>query len=53
MHKHIHMQTKQRLIDSQRPPDTVMIGCSAWAREAGPLQAEADALILELTKVRG
>ena len=45
------VQTKQKLIDSNQTPDTVMIGCSAWARDAGALQPEADALIIALSKV--
>ena len=45
------VQTKQKLVDSGQFPDTMMIGCSAWARDAGELQPEADALVIELTKV--
>ena len=45
------MQTKKKLIADGNPPDTVMIGCSAWARDAGAFQKDADDLVVELTKV--
>ena len=45
------VQTKKKLIKDGNPPDTVMIGCSAWARDAGDLQSAADDLVVKLTKV--
>ena len=45
------VETKRKLIESGDPPDTVMISCSAWARDAGALQSEADVLVHELTQV--
>lgn len=44
------VQTKKKLIADGNPPDTVMIGCSAWARDAGAYQKDADDLVVELTK---
>jgi len=44
------VQTKEKLIKDGDTPDTVMIGCSAWARDAGAYQKDADDLVVELTK---
>jgi hypothetical protein len=44
------VQTKKKLADRKRLPDTVMIGTSAWARAAA-LEHKSDQLIKDLTKV--
>jgi hypothetical protein len=42
------VQTKKKLADAGNLPDTVMIGCSAWARDTGKLKQEADKLLIDL-----
>ena len=44
------VETKKRLEEQGETPDTVMIGCSAWARDAGAVQHKADQLVIALTK---
>lgn len=44
------LQTKHKLEQDGCLPDTIMIGASAWARDAGSVQEKADQLVVDLTK---
>lgn len=45
------LEIKEELADAGTVPDTVMIGCSAWARDCEPrLQPKADQLVKDLSE---